>query len=538
MSPIISGDSYTKQSSDECSCTSTKSSEKCDCMKEDLEFIDYCPDDTMDSFSSIKIPKTITFDNIQQILDRLNKTSIIGEDPTKFWDRDPITCKLNIINPDLIIKTKDIQFNNWEQEECRMHIDHLLKLKVIAPSESPHRSPAFIVNKSSKQKRGKSRMVYNYKRLNDNTVEDGYTIPSKEILINRIQNAKWFSKFDLKSGFHQVKMEPESIKWTTFSCSEGLYEWHVMPFGLKNAPAIFQRKMDNIFNDCKTFTCVYIDDILVFSKTKEDHYLHLKQVLYKLEKYGLIISKGKMEICKNFIEFLGTEIGNGTIKLQPHISKKIQDFPDKMEDIKTLRSFLGLLNYARNFIPDLGKYTAPLYNKTSLKGERKFNSEDIKLVQNIKQKVNKLPTLQLPLDSDYLVLECDGCESGWGAILKRKKNKYLSKDNEQICRYASGKYTVKPQVYQTSTDYEVNAIIHALEAFKLFLINKPEITIRTDCEAIVSYGKNQINNDKKPHKRWLLFRDYINSGKIINFEHIKASDNMFADILSRYIIQK
>jgi len=149
MSPIISGDSYTKPSPDECSCTNNKSSDKCDCIKEDLESIDYCLDDTMDSFSSIKISKTITFDNIQQILDRLNKTSIIGEDPTKFWDRDPITCKLNIINPDLIIKTKDIQFNNWEQEECRMHIDHLLKLKVIAPSESPHRSPAFIVNKSS-----------------------------------------------------------------------------------------------------------------------------------------------------------------------------------------------------------------------------------------------------------------------------------------------------------------------------------------------------------------------------------------------------
>jgi len=203
MSPIISGDSYTKQSSDECSCTSTKSSEKCDCMKEDLEFIDYCPDDTMDSFSSIKIPKAITFDNIQRILDRLNKTSIIGEDPTKFWDRDPITCKLNIINPDLIIKIKDIQFNNWEQEECRMHIDHLLKLKVIALSESPHRSPTFIVNKSSEQKRGKSRMVYNYKRLNDNTVEDGYTIPSKEILINRIQNA---------NGFQNLISKVDSIK--------------------------------------------------------------------------------------------------------------------------------------------------------------------------------------------------------------------------------------------------------------------------------------------------------------------------------------
>ena len=118
MSPIISGDSHTRQSPEECSCTNPNSSEKCDCMKENLEDID-C-DDTMDSFSSIKISKTITFDNIQQILDRLNKTSIIGEDPTKFWDRDPITCKLNIINPDLIIKTKiySLITGNKKNVEC------------------------------------------------------------------------------------------------------------------------------------------------------------------------------------------------------------------------------------------------------------------------------------------------------------------------------------------------------------------------------------------------------------------------------------
>ena len=444
-------------------------------------------------------------------------------------------CKLDIINPDLVIKTKDIQFGNFEQEECKSHIKSLLDLKVIEPSTSPHRSPAFIVNKHSEQKRGKSRMVYNYKRLNDNTVIDGYTIPSKDVLINRIQKAKWFSKFDLKSGFHQVKMHPDSIKWTAFSCSEGLFEWKVMPFGLKNAPQIFQRKMDNIFGEYKSFTCTYIDDVLVFSKTKEEHYLHLKQVLNIFEKYGLIISKSKMEICKTHISFLGTEIGNGKISLQPHISQKILAFPDKMEDIKTLRAFLGLLNYARNFIKDLGKYTASLYNKIGLHGQRKFNSEDIKLVQTIKAMVKNLPSLSLPLDSDYLVLECDGCEIGWGGVLKKKKNKYEDTNEELICRYASGKYHTKPQVYTTSTDYEVNAIIHSMDSFKLFLIHKKEITIRTDCEAIVAYGTHQINSDRKPHKRWLKFQEYIyHNGIYINFEHIKGKNNVAADILSRF----
>ena len=141
-------------------------------------------------YNIVRINKTITFDNIQQIIDRLNKSSIIGEDPTKYWEKDPIICNLDIINPDLIIKTKDIPYSNFEQEECKNHIKALLQLKVIEPSTSPHRSPAFIVNKHSEQKRGKTRMVYNYKRLNDNTQLDGYTIPSKDVLINRIQKAK------------------------------------------------------------------------------------------------------------------------------------------------------------------------------------------------------------------------------------------------------------------------------------------------------------------------------------------------------------
>jgi len=163
-------------------------------------------------------------------------------------------------------------------------------------------------------------------------------------------------------------MHLDSVKWIAFSCSEGLFEWKVMPFGLKNVPQIFQRKMDNIFGNYKEFTYTYINVVLFFFKTNEEHYLHLKQILHLFEKFGLIISKSKVEICKTYISFQGTEIENGKIRLQPHISQKILDFLEKMEDIKTLRAFLGLLNYAINFIKNLEKYTTPLYNKTSLIG--------------------------------------------------------------------------------------------------------------------------------------------------------------------------
>ena len=151
-----------------------------------------------------------------------------------------------------------------------LHINELLKLGVIQKSTSRHRSPAFIVNKHSEQVRGQSRMVIDYRRLNDNTVDDAYNIPNKTELLNSTQGSNIFSKFDCKSGFQQIKIPHESIKWIAFTCPIDHFEWLVMPFGLKNAPSIFQQKMDNIFNQYKNFVCVYIDDILVFSRNKKN----------------------------------------------------------------------------------------------------------------------------------------------------------------------------------------------------------------------------------------------------------------------------
>ena len=144
-------------------------------------------------------------------------------------------------------------------------------------------------------------------------------------------------------------MHPDSIPWIAFSCPEGHFEWFVMPFGLKNAPYIFQRKIDNIFRDNDSFVAVYIDDILVFSKNKKQHIGHLQIVLKMFEEHGIIISKSKMQLFQQTIEFLGVIIGDGKILLQPHISEKIITFPDKIEETKELQKILGLLNYARPF---------------------------------------------------------------------------------------------------------------------------------------------------------------------------------------------
>ena len=185
-----------------------------------------------------------------------------------------------------------------------------------------------------------------------------------------------------------------------------------------------------IFNKNQEFILVYIDDLLVFSKSYKEHIAHLETFFRKVEQHGLILSKRKIEIYKEKINFLGHEIGEGKIYLQDHIAKKILEFPDVMNDKKTLQQFLGIVNYARNYIENLAKLAGPLYAKLRKNGQKYFYYEDIKLVRTIKEKVKDLKPLELPLDDNYFIIETDASKLGWGAILKQKPHKYSSKLEE------------------------------------------------------------------------------------------------------------
>jgi len=175
-------------------------------------------------------------------------------------------------------------------------------------------------------------MVINYKRLNELTVFDGYLLPNKELLITRTLNKKWFSKFDCKLGFYQIKLKESTKPLTAFSSPQGQYIWNVMPMGLKNAPQIFQRRMDSIFNEYLDFCLVYVDDILIFSSNIADHAKHLVKFIEKSRIHGLILSAKKAEIAKEQIEFLDFKIDHQGIEMQPLVCEKIANFPDKLTD--------------------------------------------------------------------------------------------------------------------------------------------------------------------------------------------------------------
>ena len=330
---------------------------------------------------------------------------------------------------------------------------------------------------TGKETRGKERLVFNYVSLNDNTYKDQYSLPGINTIVQKVKNAKIFSKFDLKSGFHQVAMAEESIPWTAFITPNGFYEWLVMPFGLNNAPAVFQRKMNKCFAGTEGFIAVYIDDILVFSRNEEDHAKHLAVMLKICEDNGLILSPSKMKVAVPKIDFLGVIIGDGSIQLQPHIIKKIVDFDEEsLKTKKGLRSFLGILNYARQHIPKLGILLRPLYEKTNTHGDKRMKPSEYKIIKEIKNKVQNLPDLSIPPEDAYIIIEVDGCMEGWGGKIKWKKKKDDPRNTEKVCAYASGKFTK----VQSTIDAEIYACINTLEKMKIYYLDKQEITIRID----------------------------------------------------------
>nr|AFO11495.1 polyprotein [Sugarcane bacilliform virus] len=474
----------------------------------------------------------------KKLIEEMKEQGYMGEDTLKHWEKNKVKCKIELINPDLIIKDKPITMLTIQTKEAmRKHVDALLARGVIRKSTSPHRTNAFIVESGTsvdpitkKEIRGKPRLVFNYKRLNDNTWPDQYSLPGINALLKNVARAKIFSKFDLKSGFHQVAMDPESIPLTAFTAYNELYEWLVMPFGLKNAPAVFQRKMDDCFRGTERFIAVYIDDILVFSSSEEEHAEHLWIMLQICQKNGLILSPSKYKIGVKRVDFLGSTIGDNQLAVQDHIVSKIADFDDeKLKTKEGLKSWLATLNYARNHIKDMGKLLGPLYPKTSEKGAKGLNSEDWKLISRIKTMVRNLPKLTIPPEDAYIIIETDACATGWGAVCKWKKSKADPRSSELICRYASGKFD-KPK---GTCDAEIYGVMNGLEKMRLFYLDKREITVRTDSAAIERFYNKSVEH-KPSEIRWIRFMDYITgAGPNIVIEHIKGKHSGLADILSR-----
>ena len=246
----------------------------------------------------------------------------------------------------------------WK-EEVKDQVDKLLELGIIRPSTSPWSSSVVTV----KKKDGGVRICIDYRAVNQITLPDPYLMPLIEEILDNLASAKFISKIDLNKGFHQIPIQAVDIPKTAFCTPWGKFEFSVMPFGLRNGPAVFQRLMDRLLHDNLEFARVYIDDIAVFSSTWVEHCSHIAQVLERLRKAGLTANEKKCQWGKTSCEFLGHIVGNGRVSPADLKVQAVRDF-QQPQTKKQIRQFLGLTGYYRRFVKNYAEHSYHLTEAT------------------------------------------------------------------------------------------------------------------------------------------------------------------------------
>lgn len=317
--------------------------------------------DLSESVNRIEVRKShLDLEQQQKLMSLINNWSKLFADPNeKLTYATVVKAEIRTNNKEPVY-SKSYPYPMALKTEMDKQIKQLLDDGIIRQSRSPYNSPIWIVpKKEDASGEKKYRMVIDYRKLNKCTIPDKYPIPEiNEVLTNLGQN-KFFSVIDLKSGFHQIPLRTEDIEKTAFSVNNGKYEFTRLPFGLKNAPSIFQRALDDILRECIGICCyVYIDDIIVFSKNENEHFNNLEKIFSILEAANMKIQIDKCEFLQQEVEFLGFIISSEGIKTNPKKVQAICELP-MPTNLKELRSVLGMSGYYRRFISDYAKIVKP-----------------------------------------------------------------------------------------------------------------------------------------------------------------------------------
>ncbi|GJU30579.1 putative reverse transcriptase domain-containing protein [Tanacetum coccineum] len=330
-----------------------------------------------------------------------------------------------------------------EMKELLVQLQELLEKGFICPSSSPWGAPVLFV----KKKNGSFRMCIDYRELNKLTVKNRYPLPRINDLFDQLQGSSVYSKIGLRSKYHQLRIKEEDIPITAFRTRYGHFEFQVMPFGLTNAPVVFMDLMNRV---CKPyldkFVIVFIDDILVYSKDKEEHGKHLKIVLELLKKERLYAKFSKCDFWLDSIQFLGHVIDRSGVHVDPAKIEAIKSWVAPTTPTE-VRQFLGLAGYYRRFIEGFSLISKPLTKLTQKNKKYEWGKEEEEAFQTLKQKLYSAPILALPEGTKDFVVYCDASLKGYGAVLMQR---------EKVIAYASRQLKVHEENY-TTHDLELGA---------------------------------------------------------------------------------
>ncbi|XP_076237485.1 uncharacterized protein LOC143181127 [Calliopsis andreniformis] len=431
--------------------------------------------------------------------------------------REVSTGEMKIVTQgDSVVSYRPYRLSLIEREKVRAIIAELLDNDIIRESRSPFTSPIILV----KKKNGEDRMCVDYRALNRITKKDRFPLPLIDDQLDCLGGAKYFTTLDMASGFYQIPIAECSIEKTAFVTPDGHYEFKRMPFGLSNAPAVFQRSINAALKNLRNKTClIYVDDILIPSMTIEEGFKRLEGVLIALDEAGFSLNLKKCSFFKTQIEYLGREISSDGIRPGTGKVNALLEAPAPT-NVKQVRQIMGLASYFRKFIPEFAVRTACITKLTKNNVPWEWGEEQECARKYILDKLCSKPLLIIFDPNRETELHTDASSLGYGAILFQRLDGDL-----RVVSYYSRRTTPEESRYH-SYELETLAIVNALKHFRVYLLG---ITFKivTDCNAIKATS-NKKDLIPRIARWWMFLQDYT-----FELEYRKGKCIEHVDYLSR-----
>ncbi|GFU88767.1 retrovirus-related Pol polyprotein from transposon 412 [Trichonephila clavipes] len=303
-----------------------------------------------------------------------------------------------------------------KQEEVGTLLREMQENDIIEPSSSPWASPIVLVRK----KDGSTRFCVDYRKLNDVTKKDSYPLPRIDDTLDTLSGHKWFSTLDLKSGYWQVEIHPEDREKTAFTSGQGLWQFKVMPFGLCNAPATFERLMETVLKGLTFEAClIYLDDVIIGGRTFEEHLQNIRKVLSKLSDANLKLNPSKCKFFQKEVNYLGHIISAEGVRTDPEKVSAVKNWK-RPENLRELRSFLGLCTYYQKFVKGFSNIARPLHKLTESKQKFQWTKECEDSFLQLKEALTSSPILIYPQPDKPFILHTDASNESVGAVLSQE----------------------------------------------------------------------------------------------------------------------